>query len=257
MTREITINDIVNKIEKIAVSEEKRWTDKTGEKIKETESIEWLTDYWNSIIINDGPKKKYRNINPQNRAIASSNNKSAWSAAFICYVMRKSGVLLEHGFEYSRRHITYIVKSVMNREEFRKTGIKNGVFFYYDKSEFDENSGDNLFESICISDLICLNRRRKSKRDEDGNIIKGKMTNHTIRSLKKHSDLEKVRDVAHCDIVVNKFSENNKNFITTIGGNVANSVSRKKFEVKGNKVYLIKNGNRKPSHYFGFVRIMP
>ena len=234
----------------IAISElELYWKNpETGVILKENHPSQLvrLTKYWKSIESSNEEIKKYRRFNPKKRAIASAQNQSAWSAAFICYVYRTAGINLVDGFEYSRRHLTYIAKAIdLYRKKSQQTDNLSDSFMFYDKSEFSNNTTISLFDSISVSDLICLNRKRKN----------GIFTNHNMNSLSRFKNLEKVKDVSHCDIVVKKYQDSGKNFLVAIGGNVSHTVAKKIFEVKDDKVFLITNGKRRASHYFGFVQI--
>lgn len=76
----------------------------------------------------------------------------AWSAAFISYVMRKSGA--KDTFPYSHSHSNYIVKSIKNR----KTDSDN-PFKGYKPSEV----------KVEVGDLVCYPRQAGVTYDSTGN----------------------------------------------------------------------------------------
>ncbi|MEA5511845.1 DUF2272 domain-containing protein [Crocosphaera sp. UHCC 0190] len=123
---------------------------------------------------------------PQGKGQIGKWNEYPWSAAFISYIMQKSGA--GNQFKYSGRHATYIVDSVKNRD------TQNYPFRGY---PIDQKEPE-------IGDLICAPRGSSKDLVYDKILQEGDFT-------------------SHCDIVVAK--NDNKN-IEVIGGNVGDTVSK-------------------------------
>ncbi|MGH9963179.1 MAG: DUF2272 domain-containing protein [Pyrinomonadaceae bacterium] len=138
----------------------------------------------------------------------SANNTRAWSAAFICFVMHTAGVRQVHGFEFSQRHITYMVGALRNRER----SDQNRVFWLADSIELKSEAAPEP------GDLLCFNRR-----------VNGTMTQHSYSSLRRAfwlgGNQNRIPEgSSHCSIVVDKVERNGRWFIQTIGGNESATV---------------------------------
>lgn len=121
----------------------------------------------------------------------------AWSAAFICWCLRKSGMRLDQ-FPISGSHQAYIRWSINNSKS-QKLGKS-----YYGRrvNEYLPKPGD-----------LIAQWRKKKKNDPDPNISFDNQPDQFYTS--------------HCDIVISVTSES----VITIGGNVSNRVKETKFAV--------------------------
>lgn len=122
---------------------------------------------------------------------------TAWSSAFISYIMRKAGA--KDDFKYASSHSKYIVQAIKNRKEDIQKDFRG-----YKLNE----------KKVEIGDLVCYAR-------QDG---------ITYNSTGDYA--------SHCDIVVN--IEND--YAEGIGGNVSDSVSKKKIPLKNG---YVTDGNRR------------
>jgi hypothetical protein len=108
------------------------------ESLKNTALSEW--EFWNKGSIKEGDSKTMERLREYWKEGAGVKNWSdsqmkneAWSAAFISYVMKKSGAGSD--FKYSPSHSTYIVDSIKNRKQnndkpfkgFRPEEVKLGI----------------------------------------------------------------------------------------------------------------------------------
>lgn len=141
--------------------------------------------YW-AVVPNNKPPSGNTCLLSQQAEPESAWNTYPWSAAFISYIMSKSGA--ENKFKYSGRHATYIVDSVRYKD------TQNYPFRGYPIDSVNPEIGD----------LICAPRGKS-------------------RNLKYSQIVEQKDFTSHCDIVVSK--NDNKN-IEVIGGNVGDTVSK-------------------------------
>ena len=186
-------------IARIARAEERRWTRPDGSKFREDHPsrLPILESYWRTV-------PGFTTAAAAGAAAReSANNNTAWSAAFVCFVMHTAGVRQVHGFESSRRHITYIVGALRNRE---RSG-QNRVFWLADSIEVQNEAAPEP------GDLLCFNRR-----------VNGTMTHHSYDSLRRDYWLGGNQNrvptgSSHCSIVIGKVERNRRWFIQTIGGN--------------------------------------
>tara|TARA_R110000744_G_scaffold329802_2_gene435352 strand:- start:3812 stop:4510 length:699 start_codon:yes stop_codon:yes gene_type:complete len=123
-----------------------------------------------------------------NKNYTGKDRDVAWSSAFISWVMLKSGGLFNIPFRKSASHSTYIREYVKNR----KDGNLKAPFVAYRLNEKPAEVGD----------LVCYSREGSSDMYDRTGAYK-----------------------SHCDIVV--AVDKKKNEIEVIGGNVAQSVSKK------------------------------
>lgn len=138
------------------------------------------------------------------RRSAADDQDWPWSAALVCFVMRAAGVVPTFGFDFSRRHLTYIVGALRNRERSDRTR----PFWLSDQLELQ-------YEVVPQpGDLLCFNREG---------------TNHSYESLRRqfwsggNQDVP-VRGVSHSSIVVGVRQHGARRVVETIGGNEDNSV---------------------------------
>ena len=121
-------------------------------------------------------------------------SKEPWSAAFISFVIKQAGAD-QRQFPFSAGHHRYIRQALENRI----ANDSHATLIYHDRSEFAPRVGD------------LVGRSRSSK-------------------VKNRKDIEKLLPngsfAAHTDIVVRV----GPGFIDTIGGNVGNSIKKRRFE---------------------------
>lgn len=113
------------------------WNSKDGSKITENDPaiITRLQKYWQEGA---------------GRTLSDAGARAeAWSAAFISYVMKKSGV---KNFPFSASHSTYITAAIKNRKEGKK-GIKG--------YKVDE-------KKVQVGDLVCYARQSGANYDSAG-----------------------------------------------------------------------------------------
>lgn len=123
----------------------------------------------------------------------------AWSAAFICWCLRKSGMRIDQ-FPISGSHQSYIRWSINNTKS-----QKIGKSFYGRRvNEYLPKPGD-----------LIAQWRKEKRSDPDPNISFDNQPDQFY--------------ISHCDIVISVTSTS----VTTIGGNVGNKVKDIKFEVRG------------------------
>ncbi|HEV8503817.1 MAG TPA: DUF2272 domain-containing protein [Chitinophagaceae bacterium] len=224
--------EIKQKIVRIAVEEEGViWTDSSGNKRVESESamLAELERYWNEVP----------GINAHDAAINSANNTEPWSAAFISYVFSDAGIERSDGFLFARKHITYIVGALRNRENSDLTK----PFWLHDNIEM-------LHEATpAPGDLICYNRF-----DQNGNY-----SNHSYSSLRARywNNNDAPSGVSHCDVVVSITERNGQQIIDTIGGNVNGSVRYTYLTIVNDQFMKVEeNGNnpQQENDIFGIIK---
>lgn len=129
-----------------------------------------------------------------------SNKNQPWSAAFISFVMREAGA--GSSFSYAPSHSVYIVKAL----EAAKKATSKELFVARRHKSYSPKLGD----------LIACERQPK--------------VNPNFDTYKAYASAGKYE--AHCDIV----TEVHSSHLITIGGNVSNSVSKKKWALDENKM---------------------
>jgi hypothetical protein len=224
----------------IARVEEQHWTNPTtGAKLRENDAsqLPFLTRYW--MATGQGAAAAAASA-AQSAADALD---FAWSAAFICFVMRASGVVAADGFDFGSAHMRYIVGALRNRER----SDQSRRFWLVDSIEIRSEAIPEP------GDLLCFNRQHQ-----------GVMTNHSYTSLRRQfwGTNGQNQNVAaaghsHCALVVGTAQQGNQRVLETIGGNESNSV-----RVKRN-VVIDQNGgipnpqlNADPGPIFGMIKIM-
>ncbi|MCW8934387.1 MAG: DUF2272 domain-containing protein [Gammaproteobacteria bacterium] len=188
-----------------ARAEEVRWTAANGNKYQESNHPnrnQILTSYWLTVpgFTNQAAAAA--------RATQSINNQVAWSAAFVCYVMHMAGIRQVNGFEFSQRHITYIVGALRNRER----SSQSRPFWLVDDVELVNEATPQP------GDIMCFNRS-----------VNGRMTTHNYSSLRRSYWSNGRQNVnptgsSHTSIVVGTTVHNGQRFLETIGGNENHSV---------------------------------
>jgi len=188
-----------------ARAEEARWTAGNGAKYQESnhpDRAQILQSYWLAVPGFSSP------ADAAVAATQSINNQVAWSAAFISYIMHAAGVRQVNGFQFGRRHMTYIVAALRNRER----SATDAPFWLVDQTELVNEATPQP------GDIICFNRR-----------VNGRLTNHSYGSLRT-SYWSNGRQNAtaygssHSSIVVGTTTQGGQRMLETIGGNERHSV---------------------------------
>ena len=128
-------------------------------------------------------------VSKSNLQNSSWQYRHPWSAVFISYVMLQAGA--RNNFPYSNNHAKYIVWARDNAL------VQADPLF----AAYDINDQRSAWPEP--GDLICMNRRSNQ------------FTMQTINQ----------KCISHCDIVVEADKE--KGFITTIGGNIGQTVNKR------------------------------
>ncbi|WMJ75087.1 DUF2272 domain-containing protein [Cytophagaceae bacterium ABcell3] len=233
---------------KIALEEEKGWTDEDGNKIKEGDKddegnfimLNKLTDYFKAI-----PEANLfgHNSDPEEHAKEAAKDNNAWSAAFICYVFAKAGIKISDGFEFSNRHITYIVHALMNR--LNKDQEK--IFWLYRVDERTPQPGD----------LVCVNR------PGGGTWNFNNLRNDFLQENNegKYEINPPIQGNSHCDIVLGTKEKDGVKYLETMGGNLSDTILR--VDVRLNEDGKIDmetrndEGEVENRNYFGILGIEP
>jgi hypothetical protein len=225
-----------------ARAEEARWTAANGQKILESDPsrLPILTSYWAAVP----------GVNAAAAAAQSAvdNDDWPWSAAFICFVMQRAGVLQAHGFQFGAKHITYIVGALRNRERSDRTR----PFWLVDHVELQREATPHA------GDILCFNRCIRGQPQDvcDGRLGR-RRTTHTYASLRRTFwPLTNQNQVpwgnAHSAIVVGSAQVGAQRFVETIGGNEGNSVRLARIPVdqSGNI------SNPEANHIFGMIKLI-
>ena len=204
-------------IARIARAEEARWTFPNGTKALESNPafLNVLRDYWLTVP----------GFTTNAAALAQAQQSAAdvvgaeWSAAFICFVMNRAGIRRQDGFEFSQRHMNYIVGALRNRER----SDHDKPFWLVDHVELLHEATPEP------GDLICFNR-----------IANGVMTHHSYTSLRREfwengHENDPVTGSSHCALVVGSGQNpDGTHFVETIGGNETHSVRIRHVPVDAN-----------------------
>jgi hypothetical protein len=224
-----------------ARAEEASWTAANGQKILESNPsrLPILTSYWAAVP----------GVNAAAAAAlsAADNVNWPWSAAFICFVMRRAGVLPAHGFQFGSKHITYIVGALRNRERSDRTR----PFWLVDHIEIQQEAIPKPGDILCFNRCIPGGPQDRCEGHQNQ-----RLTTHTYASLRR--TFWPVTPVnrepwgnAHSAIVVGNIQIGAQRFVETIGGNETNSVRRKRIPVDQNGGI----SNPDANHIFGMIRI--
>jgi hypothetical protein len=220
-----------------AVAEEPRWKHPNGTPRVESEpsQLNILRDYWMAVPEFARPADALR----QARGSAADRRDFEWSAAFICFVMRTAGVRRQDGFEFSRRHMNYVVGAMRNREQ----SDRNRGFWLVDRVELEHEATPQP------GDLLCFNRR----------VRPGVWTNHSYHSLRRDfweggRAGAAVTGSSHCAIIVAVGRDARGPFLQTIGGNEANSVLRRRIPLT--PTGQIDLADRTARRIFGMIKLV-
>ena len=132
-------------------------------------------------------------------AVRAALSDSAWSAAFISYVMHKAG-LTDEQFHYSAAHWQYVKQAFMEDPQHR--------YHACDPRRTPPRKGD----------LLCYTRGTRGPTDFGG--------------WRNAVGLPKFAVAAHCEIVV--MVDRTASKMETIGGNVLQSVAMRRLKLDGN-----------------------
>jgi|GEM_PF-3668205 len=204
------------KIVRILTEEEEdvwtTFTDKVTIKRKENEAkmLPVLEKYWRDGSGVSNWKKMAK------KSAISGKKSMAWSAAFICWVMREAGVKREHGFRFGIRHMDYITEALRNREgENSFNTTKNTAFKkYVNKAFWLYDIAEQKTTPIEVGDILCMNRKTANG-----------LTKHSYSSLKSrffdgtNYTKTKTYGSSHCDLVVDKITKGGKHYLVATGGN--------------------------------------
>jgi hypothetical protein len=160
---------------RIARAEYQRWGQGTKHESKDPEMRATLVGYWKTVVSERGAQSAY-------------DNRSAWSAAFISWVMKQAGYTKDE-FRFAASHSTYIAAG-------KAAAAKN------DSARFRTyRLNDPAHGRPQVGDLVCRDR-------SDGGKGCGGTTYDTIVGGSSKT---------HCDLVVEVASDH----IMVIGGNVS------------------------------------
>jgi hypothetical protein len=205
--------------------------------------LSYLEEYWKAVRGISANPPSYQNINPATEALYSAQShpeRGIWSAAFVSWVMRESGIEESDGFAFSVRHITYVVQALSNA---RKNDFAKPIWLL-------DNS-----TPVEVGDILCFNRS-----------VKGRMTNHTLNGLARNyldannniKNLEHVRGSSHCDVVKEIIVENGKKYAIVIGGNKGRgtvTTSTNPIELLDNNAIKNPSRVRNPGSCFGIIKV--
>lgn len=222
-----------------------RWTAANGTSIHENDPamLPVLRQYWRTVPGFDTAADSLT------AAQESAADTKAWSAAFICFVMRTAGVQRAHGFEFSERHLSYIVGALRNREQ----SDRNRPFWLTDQIEIQAESTPEPGDLVCFN-RCCHHRGAPARPPCDVNEV---MTTHSYSSLRQEfwvtSPNATPFGCSHCALVVGTTTRGGRRFLQTIGGNESNSV-RLRENIELNASGGIDNPAR--HRIFGMIKIV-
>jgi hypothetical protein len=153
-------------------------------------------------------------------AIRAAMIDTPWSAAFISYVIRQSGVAA-NAFQFSNAHRAYIYDA-----------------FAASVEELAKQAGDHLYRACPVAttkprigDLICEQREPaladasdKDVRERLRQEVEGKSESRTLRR-------------AHCEVVARVDAKARR--VYTIGGNVAQSITARQLNLRRNLKFAV------------------
>jgi Uncharacterized protein conserved in bacteria (DUF2272) len=222
------------RIRDVARRELTRWRGPNGGILVESQpsQLKVLTEYWSRVPGFSSPAAALAKA----RRSARDEADSPWSAAFICYVMHTAGVRRDHGFQFSGRHIDYIVGALRNRERSQR----DRPFWLVDALELQHEARPQP------GDLLCFNRP-----------LNGVMTTHTFPNLRQRywlngNQARPPQGSSHTALVIGRAVRNGRPVIRTIGGNEGNTVRLS--YVPANPDGTV--ANPAGSHIFGMIKII-
>lgn len=142
-----------------------------------------LTSYWTAAFNTNAQGDASSQITPAQASIFISN-KDPWSAAFISFIVTQAGITSNALFVHSIRHVDFIAKSILNKENH----VYGNPFWGYRINEHAPLVGDIVGRSASINYNNVVNRSTGAVR----------------------------RGASHSDIVIEK----NTDHIIVVGGNL-------------------------------------
>ena len=218
-----------------------RWRAPNGQQFLESHPsrLPVLREYWAAVPVGD----------PMAKAVLSATDRpgGAWSAAFISFVMRRAGVLRDHGFQFSSSHITFIVGALRNREASRR----DRPFWLVDSVEIQREATPEP------GDLLCFNRCADGRPQD---ICDGQpgtvLTTNTYERLRNDFWGANRNAIpsgsSHSAIVVGTTQVGGQRFVETIGGNESQSVRLRRIPIDQNGGIPNPQANR----IFGMIKII-
>jgi len=228
-----------------ARAEEARWTAPNGARLVESDASQLpiLTEYWAVV-----PGFAGNAAAVQAQQSANDQPNAEWSAAFICFVMHAAGVRAAHGFEFSQRHLNYIVGALRNRERTQQ----NRPFWLVDHVELEHEATPEP------GDLVCFNRCVRRPNHQDPGCRRDHVwTRHSYESLRRQFWLggnqnAQVRGSSHCSIVVGTTQQGGQHRLELIGGNEDHSVRVRTHVPIDADGHIV---NALAHHIFGMVKL--
>jgi GH25 family lysozyme M1 (1,4-beta-N-acetylmuramidase) len=229
----------------IARAEEARWTGPNGVKLLENDPAQFpiLMQYWSVV-----PGFTQGNAAAVQAQLSANDQVGAeWSAAFICFVMHAAGIREAHGFNFSQRHMNYIVGALRNRERSQR----DRPFWLVDHLELEHEVTPEP------GDLVCFNRCvSRPNHNDQGCPPNHVWTRHTYESLRRQFWLggnqnAPVTGSSHCSLVVGTTRQGGQDRLEMIGGNETNSVRRRTHIPINNGLIL----NPQDHHIFGMIKL--
>jgi N-acetylmuramoyl-L-alanine amidase len=218
---------------KSADEEQGFWLDAAGKLMTESNAavLEMLEKYWrDGARVTDWKHRAERS--------AADDVDFPWSAAFVSWVVTNAGVPDGVGFDFSERHITYIVGALRNREG----NHADRPFWLYAPDE----------AAVVPGDIVCRNRK-----------VNGVWTTHSYASLKRDfwdNGHDKVVPMgsSHSDVAIAYADIAGQRTIEVIGGNaddttqspnVSNTVGGKRLDVDQSGFLT------SPGRVFGIIKL--
>ncbi len=194
-----------------AIAEEKKWSDKsTGAKILETSEAgkTEIKKYWGSLISSSTAIDK------------KVSTREAWSAAFICWVMKQAGVTETDGFAFHQRHVVYMAQALKN------VGT-TGKHFYMKKADA---------HAPTKGDLVCIG-------------VSSWLTWAKLEQYKDETNRANITGSSHCDIFVEEVTIDSKKYLVAIGGNVGTHADKRTGLTVGKKYFELDTDGKLTGSY--------
>ena len=223
----------------VARVEKLHWTSPNGAALQESAASQrpFLVRYWMATGLGAAAAANHA------AQSAADVDDFAWSAAFICFVMRMAGVTQADGFNFGSRHMDYIVGALRNRER----STPGARFHLVDATEI---RAEAIPEP---GDLICFNRPDN-----------GVMTTHTYANLRTRfwgnngqNQNVAVSGKSHCALVLGRAQQGAQQVLETIGGNEGDSVLlQRNVVIDANGGIPNPQANANPGPIFGMIKML-
>lgn len=217
---------------KSADEEQGFWLDSAGNLYTESspDVFDMLVKYWQEGVgLSAAEARRFATRS------AADDEDYPWSAAFVSWVMRNAGVTTAMGFDFSAKHITYIVGALRNRERAQR----DRPFWLYGVDEIAPQPGD----------IICKTRSGGAA--------------YTYASLKRDffdngNDTKSPSGKSHTDVAIGCVDRGGTKYIQVIGGNTGDddgtqdTVGMKEYELDAAGMIV------RPSRYnvFGIIHLI-